>query len=73
MLFAGATCADKREDHVSKNFERWKELATLCLGEQDPTKLMELAKEMNLALTQRTPALDSSMAIAMQQAKPVGG
>jgi hypothetical protein len=45
---------------VSKNFERWKELATLCLREQDPMKLMELAKEMNLALTQRTPILDSS-------------
>ena len=43
---------------VLKNLERWKELATLCLKEQDPAKLAELAREMNLALTQKTPAID---------------
>jgi hypothetical protein len=42
---------------VSKNFERWKELAAQCLGEQDPAKLAELANEMNLVLTQKTPQL----------------
>jgi hypothetical protein len=43
---------------VSKKFERWKELAARCLGEQDPAKLTELANEMNLVLTQKTPHLD---------------
>jgi hypothetical protein len=42
---------------VSKKFERWKELAARCLGEQDPAKLTELASEMNLVLTQKTPHL----------------
>jgi hypothetical protein len=40
---------------VSKHFERWKELAALCLREQDPVKLSELAQEMNLALQEKTP------------------
>ena len=43
---------------MSKKFERWKELAARCLGEQDPAKLTELASEMNLVLTQKTPHLD---------------
>jgi len=43
---------------MSEHFERWKELATRCLGEQDPAKLTELAHEMNLVLTQKTPYLD---------------
>jgi hypothetical protein len=43
---------------VSKNFERWKELAALASSEQDPVKLMELAKEINLVLTHKTPCLD---------------
>jgi hypothetical protein len=43
---------------VSKKFERWKELAARCLGEQDPAKLTELANEMNLVLTQKTPHPD---------------
>jgi hypothetical protein len=43
---------------VSKQFERWKELADRCLGEQDPAKLTELAKKINLVLTQKTPHLD---------------
>jgi hypothetical protein len=40
------------------NFERWQELAALASTEQDPAKLTELAKAMNLALTQTTPYLD---------------
>jgi hypothetical protein len=39
---------------VSEHFERWKELSVLCLREQDPAKLTELANEMNLILTQKT-------------------
>ena len=34
---------------MSINFERWKELAVLCLREQDSEKLTELANEMNAA------------------------
>jgi hypothetical protein len=43
---------------MSMNFERWQELAALASTEQDPAKLTELAKAMNLALTQKTPYLD---------------
>jgi hypothetical protein len=43
---------------MSKNFERWKELATLTSKEQDPAKLTELAMEMNLVLNQKTQNLD---------------
>ena len=43
---------------MSKNFERWKELATLTSQEQDPAKLTELATEMNLVLNQKTQNLD---------------
>jgi hypothetical protein len=43
---------------MSKNFERWKELATLTSKEQDPAKLTELATEMNLVLNQKTQNLD---------------
>jgi hypothetical protein len=43
---------------MSKNFERWKELATLTSKEQDPAKLTELATEMNLVLNQKTPHVD---------------
>jgi hypothetical protein len=49
--------AGRNQDYVSKNFERWKELAAQCLGEQDPAKLTELANQMNLVLTQKTPHL----------------
>jgi hypothetical protein len=42
---------------VSKNFERWKELASLTSKEQDPAKLTELAHEINLVLTQKMPHL----------------
>jgi hypothetical protein len=50
---------------VSKNFERWKELAAQCCGEQDPAKLTELANEMNLILAQKTPYLDPSFHAAV--------
>ena len=43
---------------MSKNFERWKELATLTSKEQDPAKLTELATEMNLVLNQKPPHVD---------------
>ena len=43
---------------MSKNFERWKELATLTSKEQDPAKLTELATEMNLVLNQKPTHLD---------------
>ena len=43
---------------MSKNFERWKELATLTSKEQDPARLTELATEMNLVLNQKTPYLE---------------
>jgi hypothetical protein len=46
---------------VSKDFERWKELAILCLREQNPARLTELASEMNLLLTQKTPHLVSPL------------
>jgi hypothetical protein len=39
---------------VSEHFERWKQLAALCLREQDPEKLTEFATEMNRALLQKT-------------------
>jgi hypothetical protein len=49
---------ERNQDYLSKKFERWKELAARWLGEQDPAKLTELASEMNLVLTQKTPGLD---------------
>jgi hypothetical protein len=52
---------------MSKNFERWKELAARCLGEQDPAKLTELATEMNLILTQKTSNLDLPLAAGMRE------
>ena len=48
----------RKEDHVSKHFERWKELASLISKERDPAKLTELANEMNLVLTQKELYLD---------------
>jgi len=38
---------------MSKNFERWKELDTRCLTEEDPAKMVELANQMNRALKQQ--------------------
>ena len=43
---------------MSQEFERWKEFAARCFGQQDPAKLRELASEMNFVLTQKTPHLD---------------
>src|ERR1039458_5354883 len=39
-------CIERNQDYMSKNFERWKELAGRCLGERDPAKLAELAGGM---------------------------
>jgi hypothetical protein len=50
----------RKQDYVSKHFERWKELAAKVSTEQDSEKLAQLANEMNLVLTQKTPYLDSS-------------
>ena len=47
------SCISRNQDYVSKNFERWKELAALTSKEQDSAKLTELAKEMHLVLTQK--------------------
>ena len=58
-LRAYSVYSRRNQDYMSKNFERWKELSTRCLGEQDPAKLTELASEMNLLLTQKTPYLDA--------------
>jgi hypothetical protein len=43
---------------VSKNFERWTELAALVAREQDSVKLVELASEMNLVFNQKATSLD---------------
>ena len=59
-----ALCIERNQDYMSRNFERWKELAARCLGEQDPGKLTELANEMNLILTQKTPYIDPSLCAA---------
>jgi hypothetical protein len=58
---------------VSKNFERWKELATLTSQEQDPARLTELATEMNLVLSQKTQNLDPPLhaTAAGSHAEPV--
>jgi len=45
---------------MSKRFERWKELAALTSKEQDPGKLTELAHEINLVLSQKNTAPQSS-------------
>jgi hypothetical protein len=57
---------------VSKNFERWKELAALAVREQDPAKLTELATEMNLVLNQKTPHLVSPLHDDVLQANAGG-
>ena len=38
---------------MSKNFERWKELAACAAAEQDSARLTEIASEMNLTLIQK--------------------
>jgi hypothetical protein len=57
---------------VSKNFERWKELAALAVREQNPAKLTELATEMNLVLNQKTPHLVSALHDDVLQANAGG-
>ena len=57
-VFPRAFCREGNQDCVSENFERWTELATLASKEQDPERLTELAKETDLALTQKTAYLD---------------
>ena len=49
---------------MSQEFERWKEFAARCFGQQDPAKLRELASEMNFVLTQKTPHLDPPLRAA---------
>jgi hypothetical protein len=57
---------------MSEHFERWKELAALCLREQDPEKLGELAREMNLALKGKAPIFDRQPeAVALRFLKPL--
>ena len=41
------------------NFERWKQLSALAAKEQDPAKLTDLARELNLVLTQKAELLDT--------------
>jgi hypothetical protein len=41
------------------NFERWQQLSALASKEQDPAKLTDLARELNVVLNQKTQALDS--------------
>jgi hypothetical protein len=41
------------------NFERWKQLSALACKEQDPAKLTDLARELNVVLNQKTQTLDS--------------
>ncbi len=55
---------------MSKNFERWKELAALCLRETDPEKLTALANAMNLALNQKTPNHDPPLREPLEAAQP---
>jgi hypothetical protein len=46
---------------MSENFERWQRLAALASKQQDPERLTELAREMNLALTQKTASIEPSL------------
>jgi hypothetical protein len=55
---------ERNQDYMSKKFERWKELAARCLGEQDPAKLAELANEINLVLAEKTPHHDPRLQAA---------
>ena len=41
------------------NFKQWQQLSTLASKEQDPAKLTDLARELNVVLNQKTQALDS--------------
>jgi DNA-binding MarR family transcriptional regulator len=41
------------------NFEQWQQLSALASKEQDPAKLTDLARKLNVVLNQKTQALDS--------------
>jgi len=41
------------------NFERWQQLSALASKEQDPAKLTDLARELNVVLNQKTQTLGS--------------
>ena len=43
---------------MSKNFERWTELAAQAAKEQDSVRLTQLASEMNRALNEKQLDLD---------------
>jgi hypothetical protein len=49
----------RNQDYVSMNFEQWQQLSALASKEQDPAKLTDLARKLNLVLNQRTQTLDS--------------
>ena len=49
----------RNQDYVSMNFEQWQQLSALASKEQDPAKLTDLARELNVVLNQKTQALDS--------------
>jgi hypothetical protein len=41
------------------NFEQWQQLSALASKEQDPAKLTDLARKLNLVLNQKTQTLGS--------------
>ena len=41
------------------NFEQWQQLSALASKEQDPAKLTDLARELNVVLNQKTQTLNS--------------
>jgi hypothetical protein len=52
---------------VSINFERWKQLSALASKEQDPAKLTDLKREMNVVLSQKTQTRDSLLGEPSEQ------
>jgi hypothetical protein len=40
---------------MESNQDRWKQLAALAAGEQDPKKLLSLVQELNAALDEERP------------------
>jgi hypothetical protein len=49
----------RNQDYLSMNFEQWEQLSALASKEQDPAKLTDLARELNVVLNQKTQTLDS--------------
>lgn len=41
------------------NFKQWQQLSALASKEQDPAKLTDLARELNVVLNQKTQTPDS--------------